>query len=89
MMGSIHYLPGKKLLNLKFFNPRGEFSCLTSASTSAGGGRKTKMQNDKSIPNVTYVCDVCRFALCKRKHCFWNQYDHRNSYKSYDFVSLR
>ena len=56
---------------------------LAPVPTSASK-RKTKMQDGKSIPNVTYACDICRCVLCK--NCFWNVYDHRKGGKPCDMV---
>ena len=54
---------------------------------TTGAKRKTKMQDGRSIPNVTYECDICRVLLCK--NCFWNVYDHRKGGKPCDMIIVR
>ena len=63
-------------------------SCYALAPVpTTGSRRKTKMQDGRSIPNVTYACDICRVLLCK--NCFWNVYDHRQGGKPCDMIVVR
>ena len=98
MLGNVlhRYLPTKKLQTGPSTRRgrrvplRGRcVSCyaLAPVPTTTTSKRKTKMQDGRSIPNVTYACDACRVLLCK--NCFWNVYDHRNGGKPCDMVVVR
>ena len=63
-------------------------SCYALAPVpTTGSTRKTKMQDGRSIPNVTYAYDICRVLLCE--NCFWNVYDHRQGGKPCDMIVVR
>ena len=60
---------------------------LAPVPTTGTTKRKSKMQDGKSIPTVTYACDVCRVMLCS--NCFWHVYDHRDGGKPCDMLIVR